>query len=1063
MKSKLMLMLVCLFMSAGLLCAQTTTVRGVVTSEENGLPIIGAAVIVKGTPQGGVTNLDGEFTILNVPESAKFLQVSYIGYKTVEVPITKFVKVILKVDTQVIDEVVVTAMGITRKQKSLGYSTQKIGSEKLEMARVTDLGNALAGKVSGTKFKGASGATFDAGSIVLRGTTSLRPGGSEPIYVVDGVITNKNMVNMDDVASVNVLKGPAATSLYGSQGGNGAIIITTKGGAKENMRVEVSHTLMFETGVNHYNFQSEYGGGSGLKTYKFNPKTDNPEWKVLDGGRYYDYNNDESWGAKFDGEPYIPFYAWDPTSPGYLKQVPWKSPSKNNVLELYRTGVTNTTNVAFMRSGKDYMSRVSFSNVQRRGVVPNSDAVRRFLTVKTSFKPMKNLNVELDYKYTYRKNHNAAVEGYGGQSALYTYTQWFNRNVDIRDLKDYKRPDGSFRSWNIRSIYDFTPAFHNNPFAMFHAINKTSSWQWNVFSGKLMYEITPKLKAAFMCNGNIRQFLFEESISKGLIGSSRNKDKYEQRQNRTVDITTQGNLSYSDRFFDGRLTFDAAAFVEARTFKYNQLRGYTTDGLAVDGFFSTASSVGKPLAESYKEEFRTQSLFGTITAGFDDTYFMDLSARNDWDSRLPESNNNYFYSGVSVSALAHKWMPKATWLNFLKLRASAAQVGSTLNPYQTIDVYNIGKYGTLTYMNSQRALRNAEIKPTISTSYEAGIEFRMLNNRLWGDINLYNRDTKDQIIDMDITGSTGYTGRTVNAGKIRNRGIELTLGGRIIDERDWTWEADFNIAKNKNELIELVDGQDKYRLTWMGFSTKIYTYAEVGQPIGVIRGSDWKRDDAGNIVFQKVGNPKAAKIYGEYLPMMDTGAQTELGNIQPDATGGFSTSLRYKNFTLSAAIDFQIGGDIASVTNMFGEFTGLLDKTVGKNDRGGEIRDPLSKNGGVHLVGVDKDGNPVDTYCQAQFYHESRKGNLWSDYIYDASYVKLREISIAYRLPKKLLNRTGFLKDASISVVAQNPWLIYSGVPNIDASEVGNAWGSYIDMGQSFSTRSFGITAKLAF
>ena len=471
MVKKLTFTLMCLATGVGMAVAQKTNVSGVVVSAEDGQPVIGASVIVKGTTIGTVTDFDGKFS-LEVPDGQKTLQISYVGMVQQEVAVRPNVSVRLISDTQNLDEVVVTAQGLTRKEKSLGYSTQQVKADELVQVRTTDLNNALVGKVSGVQFVGSSGATFDEGTIVLRGSTSISDdrGDSAPIYVIDGVIADDaNGVNMDDVASVNVLKGPAATALYGSRGGNGAIIITTKGGMDglERMEINVSHTLTVDVPKIYFDLQDKYGGGymgadADMKVFKYDPSV-HPEYlQAMDGVSYYDYNNDASWGPVFDGREYAPWYAWDPTDPRFGQTAKWENGL--DLYDLYKNGISNTTNVAFSRSGKNHSSRISFSNVSRQGISPNSDASRRYLSARTSFKPIDRLTVSVDYKYTYRHNHNAAYEGYSTYNPLRTYTQWGHTNVDLNDLKEnYIRPDGTFRTWNISSVTNLEGKFHRTP------------------------------------------------------------------------------------------------------------------------------------------------------------------------------------------------------------------------------------------------------------------------------------------------------------------------------------------------------------------------------------------------------------------------------------------------------------------------------------------------------------------------------------------------------------------------------------------------------------------------
>lgn len=1078
MKRKIVLMLSFLCIGIGILWSQGRQVRGIVTSADDGLPIVGASVLVKGTTMGTITDVEGRFNLSNVPASAKTLSISFIGMNTKEVDITSgTMNIVMEPNTETLDEVVVTAQGLTRHEKSLGYSTQTVKAEDLTITRQTDLNNALAGKVSGIRFLGSSGATFDSGRIILRGTSSLTDAsGVEPIYVIDGIISeDANAINMDDVESVNVLKGPAATALYGSRGGNGAVIITTKNGSGQegHTEINVSHTFAWEKMYDHFDMQNQYGGGylgveAELPVFHYDASRHPSYLQALDGKAYYDYNNDASWGPAFNGQQYLPAYAWDPSDPRFGQTTSWSPQLK--LSDLFETGFSNTTNVAFSRSGKDYSTRVSFSNVSRQGITPNSDAARRYLSVRTEFKPFDRLKISVDYKYTYRKNHNAAVEGYAETgNALYSYQQWGHTNVNLQDYKNYKRADGSHIYWNITSR-DSDPtslnaAFHDNPYAVFNEINTTDTYQWNLFSGDAELTIWKNLKAGIRVNGNIRNEKSEQVIPNQMFGLV---SSYQQDQNSYSDIQTQGRITWNDHFLNDKLAIDAALFFEDRQSNLDELSGFTRNGLIMDGFNNLGGSSGDAGGSNNKEQIHEQSIYGTVTAGWNDTYYIDFSLRNDWSSTLHPDNNSYLYGGLSVAVIASNWFKHADWLNFWKIRASAAQVGSTMDPYNVYNIYSIRnsdgevvKYNGLSTMWTSPTLNDPYIKPTISTSYEIGTEFRMFNNRFWGDINFYNRDSKNQIVSMNTTPSSGYTSRRMNAGLIRNRGIEVSLGGEIIRTKDWSWEVNANVAHNRNTLEELVDGQESYQLYWMSWSSRVYSYAEVGEPIGVIRGSVWQRDPEGNLLLGRNQN-------GDYVPLYNTSAQEELGNIQPDLTGGFATTLRYKGFTLNASLDFQVGGALASATNMFGEASGLLSSTTGLNDKGNPIRNSVANGGGIRLDGViqNEDGtySPVTTYMDAQTYFQSYKSLLWEDYVYDASYVKLRELSLGYTVPESFLRRLNWgIKRASISFVAQNPWLIYSAVPNIDPSEMGAATEGYIEGGQAASVRSYGFTVSLTF
>jgi len=1085
MEKKLFMVLTAMLMWVGIVSAQTSKVTGVVTSAEDGLPVIGASVVVRGTTLGTITDMDGKFEIANVPSSAKTVMVSFVGMKTVEAEIAKGVtmQIVLKSASETLDEVVVTAQGLTRKEKSIGYSAQKVDGEKLTSARQTDLGNAMAGKIAGARFFGKSGATFDSGKIVLRGSTDFTsPAGGEPIYVVDGSITNKDAVNMDDVESINVLKGAAATALYGSQGGNGAVIITTRGANKDMAKgyFEVSHTLTVDKYYNHFDMQKQYGGGSygldgailgndeeyaGIDTMspEFLYGSQYGEMQNPDGSYYLDFGSDESWGARFDKNVMMAnANYYDPTSSQYGKAKPFVHGL--DLADLFQTAVANTTNVSFSKAGKDYSTRVSFTNTQRDGLQQNSDAVRRYLAVKTAFKPTDWMNVSLDYKYTYRKNHNGAAEGYSATgNALYSYLQWGHTELDLKDFKDWKRPDGSWRAWNISSPTNLAARFHDNPYATFENLNNYSTYRWNVFTGDVDFTLPFNIKAGVRVIGNMRASDNESKYGSGAINF---KPYFYTRQDQISDLTVQGRLTWSDRFIEDRLSVDAAAFIEQRNYDWKYLYAETNDGLIMDGYYNIAASNKAPTVVNYEQHYKTRSVFATATVGFDDTYFLDGSIRNDWDSRLPIANNSFLYGGLSASVMLNQLIKDVEWLDFWKIRGSFAQVGSTLGAYNTIIAYNYTnssntnyKYNNMTSLYPSATQLNPTIKPTISTSYEVGTEFRLFGNRFWGDINYYSRDTKNQILNMTVAPQSGYSSRQLNSGLVRNRGIEISLGGAPVRTKDFEWNIDANIAKNKNELVRLNENIKTYMLEGNSFYYFWYIKANEGRPLGEITTmARWKRNEDGKLILR----PTTSQNWGGgWQPSYDLNTEKTVGNFQPDWTGGFSTDFRYKNFRLAASFDFMIGGQMVSWTNMWAAGSGTSQFSAGKNDKGVNVREPIAKGGGVRVDGVDEEGKPVTAYMNAyQYYHYLANYDL-DQWVYDRTYVKMRELSLTYDFSKSLLAKAGIgLTNASISLVASNPWLIYSACPNVDPSETGDNW---LEGGQAASTRSFGFTVKLGF
>ena len=1059
---------------SGLAHAQSI-VSGVVTSSEDGYPVIGASVFVQGTDNGVITDIHGAYTLREVPANAMIV-FSYIGMKDVVKPAAATLNVTLTPDNEMLDQVVVTAQGLTRKQKAIGYSAQTMSNEELTITHSADLGNSLAGKVAGAQFWGGSGATFNEGSIVLRGATSFGDArGNEPIYVVDGAITSRAAVNMDDVESLNILKGPAATALYGSRGADGAVVITTKRAAEGRSVVDFSTTTSIETYYSHVKFTDLYGGGSttdGLTaaaaavlaaggdpyatdwTSVANLLTD------LGDGTYTrnDYGSDENWGPRYDGTSLVrSALSWDPTSDKYGKADTWQA--RLNLRDLTRTALTNNTNIAFSKAGNGYSTRVAFNNVERQGMMYNSDAVRRSFSITSTFKPAEWLNADISYRYRLRKNHNAAIEGYTDNNVAYSFIQWGQTDVNIREYRDYLRNDGSWRTWNITSPTNMTAYFHDNPYAQMYELNSYNSTQYNLITSDIYATLPFNIRVGARFNNSATHAFYEEKNNGS--GSIAFESYFRTYQSKTNDFTAQGYATWSDNFVDSRLSVEAAVFAEQRAYDYYYLNSSTSGGLTLDGFYNLAASANTYSTNNTVQHYKTRSFFGTATMGWDDLLYLDGSVRYDIDSRLPDANNAFLYGGGSVSFMASKLID-ASWLDFWKLRGSVAQVGSTLGVYNIYPTYSTGsKVHGMPSMYEPTSLKNPNIKPTISTSFEVGTEFKMFGNRFYGDINFYRKDTKNDIVSSFVLPQSGYSSRTVNAGLVRNQGIEIALGGTPVRTRDIEWGLNFNWSKNVNTLIEYTADQEGTWLYNNKFYYPWYLWSLEGKPVGVIISHS-------RLATNEEGQPILAKgnaTWGDVRPTFETDVEKEVGNVQPDFTGGFSTSFRFKQFTLGASLDYVVGGQIVSFSNMWGTGSGTFASTAKVNPRGVNEREPVAVGGGVYLEGVDADGNPLSGYSDAYSYYHNLANYANDTWVYDRTYVKLRELSLRYDLPKSFLYNLGIgITKASVAFVATNPWLIYSAVPNIDPSEIGSGTDyNFLEGGQALSSRTFGLTLNITF
>ena len=1090
---KVKLFLACLLaVATTALYAQNITAKGTVTDASNGEPITGAAVVVQGSATSyALTDVQGAFSI-NAPRNG-VLVVSNMGYKTksVEVNGMTVVNVALEPDTEYLDEVVVTAQGLTRKQKAIGYSAQVINDEQLTVVHSSSLGNSLAGKVAGAQFWGSAGSTFSEGKIILRGPTSYNnQEGSEPIYVIDGTIASAAAVNMDDVESINILKGPSATALYVSRGANGAVIITTKKAQEGQSHVEFSHTTTAEVLYNHIKFQTEFGGGAMAQqnTAMYNavqkaglldkyPDVLDAKaafelngFDLPDGTYTYDYWEDVNWGPRYDNTTMVrPAVSWDPSHPKYGKAEPWSY--QLDLRDLTRVAWTNTTTVSFNKSVKGMNTRVSFTNVDRPGIFYNSKAVRRSFSISSQIKPNSWLTADLSYRYRVRVNQNAEQEGYSANgNYICDFVQWGHTNVNLKDLKDWQRPDGGWRTWNIVGAMNFddyaaaylagdadlTANYHDNPYAVMEQYTYTNKTQYHMASADVYASLPYNFRLGARINNLIQDSHYEEKDGFGSI----NFDPYYRNYfAETNDITAQGYLTWNNSFVDNRLTAEAAAFAEARKYDYYYLNSATNGGLSVIDLYNLSASNNTYSTNNSETHYKTRSFFGTATIGWDDLVYLDGSLRYDIDSRLPADKNGYLYGGGSLSFMASKLI-NAPWLNFWKIRGSLAQVGSTIGAYSVKPTYTVStKLHGQTGLYEPTTQVNEHILPTISTSYEVGTEFKLFNNRLYGDVNFYLKNTKNSIINATVLPKSCLHSRTISAGLVQKKGVEILLGGTPVRTEDFEWNLSANISKNVNTLVELAPGQPSTRL----YGNSFYFYWDLmsieKQPIGVIQtNARWLRNDDGQLIL-RAGTANT----GDVRPTFETDVPKSVGNIQPDFTGGFNTSFRYKDFTLSAAFDYVIGGQMVSWTNMWGKGSGLLAETAVLNDRGKSIREPVQTGGGVHLTGVDKDGNAMDGYIDAFYYFYYQYVYDQDSTIFNRTYLKMRELALRYNMPKNIVNKIKGISSASVAFVATNPWLIYSAVPHIDPSELGGAEYNFLEGGQAVSTRSFGVTLNVTF
>ncbi|UZR96991.1 SusC/RagA family TonB-linked outer membrane protein [Chondrinema litorale] len=1027
--------------------AQDKVISGTVTSGVDQSPLPGVNVVVKGTSIGTITNVDGYFKV-NAPETATTLVFTYIGFKTQEVEIgsqTEF-SIGLEEDAKQLSEVVVTALGIEREERSLGYATQGIDAEPLSQTRETNIVNSLAGKVAGVQVTGSAGNFGGSSRIVIRGVNSIT-GNNNPLFVVDGTpIDNSNFnstgtqnggggtdfgnaaqdINPDDIASMQVLKGPSAAALYGSRAANGVILITTKKGSQRkglgvsfNMGMTANSVLILP------DYQNEYGGG-----YK-------QEFDLYEGEPVVNYAADESWGPRMDGQMVRQWYSWYPDDPNYGQLTPFVA-HPDNIKDFYETGYTQNYNLALDGGNESSSFRISMTHMNQKGHIPNSKMDRNTINFSGSHKLSDKFTASANVNYVRTDTHGRPSTGYGADqgNVVTSYNQWFQRQVDMEQLKNYKTPDGIDRTWNISSPTNLRPLYWENPYWVLYE-SPTEDYRERVFGNvSLSYDITPDLKVSGWARTDFYTDRREMKIAEGSIPQSKYSEDVRTLSENNYEFLAQYNKNLGESF---SVAVNLGA--NSRREKYYRNYGATTDGLSVPGFYSLEASTGRPDITDYYSEKIVNSVYGSANLGYKDMLYLDMSLRNDWSSTLPSDNNSYLYPSATASFVFSELLGAQDILSFGKVRAGWAQVGNDTDPYRLENVYTSqNNYGSLPAFSVSDDLNNAALVPEQTTSYEVGIDLRFFTGRLGLDVTYYDNVTTDQILDLSVPAVSGYSRAFVNAGKLTNKGWEVMVNATILKmPSSFRWDMNFNWAMNDNMVVELAEGLDNYQLASWGPSVN----ARVGEPYGTIVADGYTYHENGQKLVDEDG-----------FYVRET--NKVIGSVLADYTGGISNTFSFKGITLSGLIDFQKGGTVYSTTNRYGTYSGLFAITAGNNDRGTPQRDPVEDNGGFRADGVFEDGTPNDIYLESQSYWKALR-NIREEFAYDASFVKLREVRLSFAIPSKWVDKTPF-RTINASLVGRNLAILHKNIPNLDP-EAGLGSGNIqgFENGQHPSVRSYGF------
>lgn len=1071
------------------------TVSGIVT-DETGMPLPGVNVLIKGTTRGVQTDFNGEYAI--EASNGEVLVFSYLGMVTVEFTFQDNPRIdaVLRPDAAQLEEVVVTALGIRREEKSLPYSAQTVNAEELNITEDTNIKSALAGKVAGVQIDGQAGSKLgQAGKIRIRGGISLTSD-SDPLYVIDGVPTDDpNAIDMSNVASLNVLKGPNATALYGQRASNGVIQITTKRGYEsDRLGLEVTSSVTFdevgESGIMNYQnlYGQGYSGASEFGIFDFEAGYDfavfgisggpYPDYmQVFDGKRYFNGNvyADESWGPRFDGEPYVPWYAMYQNSPYFGQTDIWEA-HPDNIKKFYDTGTTYKNSVALSGGGTDYSARIAFTNLQQTGIIPESSLDKNFVSAKFDYDLSEDFSIGANVNYSVGLTSGEFNDDYGSPISG-SFNSWFGRNIDTDKLKEMRgltTEEGFLASWNnwgldaIAAGEDLgipgfkKAAFWYNPYDWVDLYERNTENTTLLGDIHASYTFLDGFEATVSASRNEEKY-YREFFVPYIIEFSAAPDLYNAWVNsfgKYYRTNTEDNYTAMLRYETDYEDFDLSAFIggnirknDFRSFQNDMSTGnYQSGGLILPNVYTYSNSREQLTATAFEYEKQVNSIYGNLSIGYKDFAYVDASIRRDWSSALPANNNGYTYPSIGGSLILSELFDSNDILTFAKLRGGWAQVGDDVGALALNPVFPLGSdlYGDRILQYTRSRLIDPNIQPALNTSIELGLDLRFLQNRLQLAATYYKENRENEIIPISISSGTGYSDFLTNAGESEREGVELSLDANIIKTEDFTWNLLANWATNKTTVISLPG--DLNTIEAPGGSAAFGAVSVVHRV-----GEEWGQLSGRGFVYDEDGN-RVLRPNGTFAFQTD---QT-FGSVLPDWTGGLVSIMSYKNLSLTASIDIQKGGKFFALSEYWGDYSGLTARTAHINDKGENVRVPVSEGGGVHVTGVFEDGTAADLYVPAQtYYKQFRRGNIAEEFIHDADYVKLRDVSLTYTLPGSIVN--DFFESASISVIGRNLWLISVADDNIhewDPSELAQTYG---ENAQLPSTRSFGMNVKLTF
>lgn len=1025
--------------------AQDKAVTGTVTAKEDGLPLPGVSVVVKGTQLGTQTDANGHFSLL-VPAANNELEIRFIGYapQTVTIGANNTVSVVLVTDLRQLNEVVVTALGISRETKSLGYTTQQVTGEDLTKARESNVVNALAGKVAGVRITSQSGTPGGSSKIVIRGQSSFSDGG-QPIFVIDGLPIDNGAqqlttspsavpqgsaavdfgnragdINSDDIESINVLKGAAATALYGARAKNGAIIITTKKGGKAGPVVTFNSSVRFDKPLRMPDYQNEYAQGN---------------YGV------YAINSTNGWGPKIGDVQDLQF-------PDFMNRQTTLTAYPNNVSDFYKTGNTYINSLAFEGGGEAGDFRLSYTNHYQNGIVEKQAYKRNSLNLNAGRIISSKFNVRTTLNYVSSIGENRPIQSSNNSNSLVQIVQFLPRTVDVNALKN------NYADPVTGAQITLTPSrTGNNPYWVIN--NNTSQNDVERIYGNAV--LTYKPLEWLTVSDNLGTDLYNEFrklvVRPGTAGFLTGNFFQANLFNRTLN---NDFIVSADKPLTSDLRLKALAGTNLYQTSYRRDQGDAT-GLTVDQLY-TYSNAASTIPSNTSNQKRIIGLFGEIGLSYKSFLYLNATGRNDWSSTLPIDNRSYFYPSVSSSFIFSEVLPDNNILSFGKLRASWANVGSDTAPYQLAFTYSGVSQAFAQYSQGSQfpfngvlaftipaTIPNAALKPQNQNSFEVGTDMRFLKDRARLDVTYYNTKTSNQIVALSLPQSTGFATKRVNAGAILNKGIEVLFGGTPVKYSDFSWDLDVNFSTNKQTIEDLPAEITQY--TVASAYSGLQIRATNGEELG-IWGTGFEKDPAGNYVI----NPNSG--------LRRVVTDQRLGDLYPDWMMGINNSFNFKGLNFGFLVDIRQGGVIYSGTASYLRSTGLAEETLVNRGQIFVDKGVLKNTDGTYSP------NTVPVQSMQDFWGQYSPNTAIEPGTFDGSYVKLREVTLSYAIPAKFFANQRIIKGINLGVEGRNLWLIKSNVPHIDP-EV-NLFGS-ADVGEGVefynfpSTKTFGFNVRARF